>query len=362
MVKVYLKRTALFLPYALCYLLAFGFAAVCLITYGESFLFGDEYAYSQAKIAIYLPDDYEYNQLGLNIISQQESVGETVELIGKDSAEEVMDAVSKGDAVAGIVIPDGFVYSLANGENLQAQVYFKESDSFDGKVVTDLLLTLTDMLGTGQSVYLSSYAVLSEEEISSSDANYIAADAQNRCIEYVLARSDLFDTENIDFISAFSLKQKMTASYTLLLLMMSVFVFAYFYRGNGEAVMTRVKLSGKNPAGFFLLETASVAVMMYIIYVIVFIALNIMKLGVSAWSLLLMIPVIILISLISSGLAYTVKNPNTVSFITFGAGLVILYLAGGLIPVEYMPKFFQSAVHINPVYHLIRYVLGVMFT
>ena len=47
---------------------------------------------------------------------------------------------------------------------------------------------------------------------------------------------------------------------------------------------------------------------------------------------------------------------------TFGAGLVIMYLSGGLMPVEYMPKFFQTAALYSPVYHLIQYVLGAMFT
>ena len=350
-----------FMPYALCYLLAFGFASICIITYGESFIFGDQYSYSQAEIAVCLADDSEYNALGLSMVSKLESVGETVELNQMDTEEEVMNAVKKGDCVAGIIIPEGFVNSLSTGENMQAQIFFKDDDSFIGKVVNDLLMTLANMLGTGQCVTITAYAYLDDTDIPTSDMYEIGSEAQNRCIEYVLGRSNLFDTESIDFLTTFSLKQKMTASYSVFLLVMSVFVFAYFFKGSNDAVMTRVKLSGKNPVLFFLMETGAVAVMMYVLYLIVFVVLNILKLGVGAKSLLLMIPVIILIAFIASGLTYSIKKASTVSFITFGAGLVIMYLSGGLMPVEYMPKFFQTAALYSPVYHLIQYVMGAMF-
>jgi len=349
------------MPYALCYLLAFGFASICIITYGESFIFGDQYSYSQAEIAVCLADDSEYNALGLSMVSKLESVGETVELNQMDTEEEVMNAVKKGDCVAGIIIPEGFVNSLSTGENMQAQIFFKDDDSFIGKVVNDLLMTLANMLGTGQCVTITAYAYLDDTDIPTSDMYEIGSEAQNRCIEYVLGRSNLFDTESIDFLTTFSLKQKMTASYSVFLLVMSVFVFAYFFKGSNDAVMTRVKLSGKNPVLFFLMETGAVAVMMYVLYLIVFVVLNILKLGVGAKSLLLMIPVIILIAFIASGLTYSIKKASTVSFITFGAGLVIMYLSGGLMPVEYMPKFFQTAALYSPVYHLIQYVMGAMF-
>ena len=232
MIRVYLKRIIHFLPYALCYLLAFGFASICIITYGESFIFGDQYSYSQAEIAVCIADDSEYNEIGLNMVSQLDSVGETVELNKMDSEEEVMAAVSKGDCVAGIIIPEGFVNSLSTGENMQAQIYFKDDDSFIGKVVNDLLMTLANMLGTGQCVTITAYSYLSDKDISSSEMYAIGTEAQNRSIAYVLARSDLFDTESIDFLSTFSLKQKMTASYTVFLMVMSVFVFAYFYKSD----------------------------------------------------------------------------------------------------------------------------------
>ena len=362
MIKVYLKRIIHFMPYALCYLLAFGFASICIITYGESFIFGDQYSYSQAEIAVCIADDSEYNELGLSMVSKLESVGETVDLNQMDTEEEVMTAVKKGDCVAGIIIPEGFVDSLSTGENMQAQIYFKDDDSFIGKVVNDLLMTLANMLGTGQCVTITAYSYLYDKDIATSDMYTIGSDAQNRCIEYVLGRSNLFDTESIDFLTAFTLKQKMTASYSVFLLVMSVFVFAYFFKGSNDAVMTRVKLSGKKPVLFFLMETGAVAVMMYILYLIVFVVLNLLKLGVSAKSLLLMIPVIILVAFVASGLTYSVKKASTVSFITFGAGLVIMYLSGGLMPVEYMPKFFQTAALYSPVYHLIQYVMGAMFT
>ena len=39
----------------------------------------------------------------------------------------------------------------------------------------------------------------------------------------------------------------------------------------------------------------------------------------------------------------------------------MMYLAGGLIPIDFMSRFFQNAAVYNPFYYLIRFFMRSMF-
>ena len=101
--------------------------------------------------------------------------------------------------------------------------------------------------------------------------------------------------------------------------------------------------------------------MMYLVYLLIFIALFFIFDTVKLLSLITVIPVILIVALIGTGLCYLVKSPSAVSYITFGAGTSMMYLAGGLIPLDYMPKFFQTAAVFNPLYYLIKFFMRSMF-
>jgi hypothetical protein len=73
------------------------------------------------------------------------------------------------------------------------------------------------------------------------------------------------------------------------------------------------------------------------------------------------IPFILLIALAGTALCYLVKSPSTVAYISFGAGTALMYLAGGLLPLDYMPHFFQLAAVYNPLYYLITFFVRSMF-
>ena len=101
--------------------------------------------------------------------------------------------------------------------------------------------------------------------------------------------------------------------------------------------------------------------MMYLLYLLIFTALCFIFDTVKFLSLITVIPAILIVAVIGTALCYIVKSPAAVSYITFGAGTSLMYLAGGLIPLDYMPKFFQSAAVFNPVYYLIQFFLRSMF-
>ena len=361
MFKAYCKRVLLFLPFVLCYFLALGIAMLALVLYASEFLFEDN-TDSIVSVACYVPDDSAYNRLGIGIVQQMDSVKHTIDINMVDRKKEVLQLVEDGDAVAGIIIPEGFIESMGTPDAKTAQIIYRDADTYEEHIVNDLIYAMSDLLGTTQCTILTAGELAAELGADQSDVYSIESDVSNGLLDYIMGRKNLFRALDIDdLVAKYAVRERLTASYTLYIIMMSVFVISFFYRGNNPIFSARAKLSGIRIWKLFLLESGCTAVMMYLLYVLIFAALCFIFDTVRFLSLLTIIPVILIVALTGTLLCYIVKSPSAVSYITFGAGTSLMYLAGGLIPLDYMPKFFQTAAVYNPFYYLIQFFLRSMF-
>ena len=69
----------------------------------------------------------------------------------------------------------------------------------------------------------------------------------------------------------------------------------------------------------------------------------------------------LIISAVISFIIYTVKNPVTACIVVLFAVLILIYPAGGLVPVECLPLFMQKAAVYNPFRYLIKFVLFILW-
>jgi len=361
MVKAYCKRVLLFLPYVLCYFLALGIAMLSLVLYASEFLFEDN-TDSIVSVACYVPDDSAYSRLGIDIVQKMDSVKHTVDINMVNSEKKVLRLVEDGDAVAGIIIPEGFIENMGTPDAKQAQIIYRDADTYEEHIVNDLIYAMSDLLGTTQCAILTAGELAEELGVDQKDVYSIEGDVQNKLLDYVLNRKNMFRTMDIDeLVAKYGVRERLTASYTLYIIMMSVFVISFFFKGNSPIFRARAKLSGIKTWKLFLLESACTAVMMYLLYLLLFTALFFIFDTTKLLSLVTVIPAILIVAVIGTALCYIVKSPAAVSYITFGAGTSLMYLAGGLIPLDYMPKFFQTAAVYNPLYYLIQFFLRSMF-
>ena len=361
MVKAYCKRVLLFIPYVLCYFLALGIALLSLVLYASEFLFEDN-TDSIVSVACYVPDDNAYTQLGIGIVQKMDSVKHTIDINMVKSKKKVISLVEDGDAVAGIIIPEGFIEQMGTPDAKQAQIIYRDADTYEEHIVNDLIYAMSDLLGTTQCTILTAGELARELGVDDQTVYAVRGDVQNRLLDYVMNRKTLFRTLDIDeLVAKYGVRERLTASYTLYIILMSVFVISFFYKGNSGIFRARAKLSGIKTWKIFVLETCCIAFMMYVIYLLLFAALCFIFDTTKPLSLITVIPAILIVALIGTALCYIVKSPAAVSYITFGAGTSLMYLAGGLIPLDYMPKFFQTAAVYNPVYYLIQFFLRSMF-
>ena len=361
MIKAYCKRVLLFLPYVLCYFLALGIAMLALVMYASEFLFENNRD-SIVSVACYVPDDESYNRLGIALVQRMDSVKHTIDINQVNSENKVVRLVEDGDAIAGIIVPEGFIENMGTPEAKHVSVIYRDADTFEEHIVNDLLYAMSDLLGTAQASILSAAEYAENMGVGNSEIYEIRGDVQSKSFSYVMDRKALFHKVDADDIVAkYAIRERLTASYTLYILMMSVFVISFFYKGNNDIFRARAKLSGIKTWKIFLIESGCAAVMIYLLYIVMFICLCFIFESMKILSLITVIPTILIIALLGTSLCYIVKSPAAVSYITFGAGTLMMYLAGGLIPIDFMSRFFQNAAVFNPFYYLIRFFMRSMF-
>ena len=361
MIKAYCKRVLLFLPYVLCYFLALGIAMLALVMYASEFLFENN-TDSIVSVACYVPDDESYNRLGIALVQRMDSVKHTIDINQVNSENKVVRLVEDGDAIAGIIVPEGFIENMGTPEAKHVSVIYRDADTFEEHIVNDLLYAMSDLLGTAQASILSAAEYAENMGVGNSEIYEIRGDVQSKSFSYVMDRKALFHKVDADDIVAkYAIRERLTASYTLYILMMSVFVISFFYKGNNDIFRARAKLSGIKTWKIFLIESGCAAVMIYLLYIVMFICLCFIFESMKILSLITVIPTILIIALLGTSLCYIVKSPAAVSYITFGAGTLMMYLAGGLIPIDFMSRFFQNAAVFNPFYYLIRFFMRSMF-
>ena len=362
MIKAYCKRVLLFLPFLLCYYLALGLCMLAVVVYASEFLFEEGSEDSVLAVACFVPDNEAYTRLGLNFVKQMDSVRHTIDIVILDDKQEVITMVENQDAVAGLIVPEGFIETMGTKDAVQASIIYREANTFDEYMVNDLIYAMSDFFGTSQCAIITAGEYAKELGIDPYEEYSIENSVMDNCLEYVMGRKSLFtkiDAE--DLVAKYEVREQMIGSYSLYILMMSIFIISFFYRGNNEVFRARAKLSGIRTWKLFLVESCCAAVMMYFLYAITFILLFVIFDTVNIAGLFTVIPFILLIALAGTGLCYLVKSPSTVAYISFGAGTALMYLAGGLLPLDYMPHFFQLAAVYNPLYYLITFFVRSMF-
>ena len=362
MIKAYCKRVLLFIPFVLCYFLVLGLAMLSLVVYASEFLFENK-TDSIVSVAVYVPDEEAYSKLGLNLVKQMDSVKHTIAIDQVKSKSKVVHLVEDGEAVAGIIVPEGFMDTMGTPDALQIQIVYRDADTFEEHIVNDVVYAMSDILGTTQCTILTA-GEYAQEQLGIDDGSVYEVEntVSNNLFNYVMDRKTAFRKVNLDdLVAKYDVKLQLAASYTLYIIMMSVFVISFFYKGNNAVFRARAKLSGIGTWKLFLIESLCATVMMYLLYVLIFVSASFIFDSMKVLSLITIIPVILIVAVIGTALCYLVKSPAAVSYIMFGAGTSLMYLAGGLIPLDFMPRFFQNAAAFNPLHYLILFFMRSMF-
>ncbi len=344
--------------YTVVFLMVSGIMVVC----GRN-LMTQESSLGTVKIGYCIEEKSSRNEFALNIVTGMDSFRDSAELIEYDSRDEGIAAVNSGEIACLIFVPSGFVDSLfgESGGSAGMDVIFRDSRTMEDHLVNVLLQSSANILGTAQGAYFALHFTDSTLQIPAETAEGIERALDARNLSYVLTRTEHFEYENFEALSEFSIKQKLISSYILLILFLSVFVIAYIYKGQNPVMRLRMNSSGLGTAGYFTAEMISAAVFIYGIYMICIITAKAAVPELSLKALFLAAPVILAAAFMITLFVYIFRSPVIAGLFTLVFTLIVMYMAGGLIPSEFLPLFLQKASAYNPFTYLIRFLLNIMW-
>ncbi len=358
-----LRRAVRILPATLLYTLLFLLVSLVVIKNGES-LFFDPNRYTKVPVGLFMPLNSDQDKSGLKLVEDMQSFREALEIHQFDTEEEGRKALEAAEITALIMIPEGFVGNVSVGNNQPIRIIFQENNTLEEHIINDLLLSSANMLGTAQA---AKFAVQSLNEvfgasISDKDAAFMLADnLDSYNLAYVLARESLFVTKSFDSLSGLSLKEKLAGSYGLLVLSFLCFILTAFYQGKKPAYVIRQKCSGVSRFGIGISEWISTVVLLYAAFLLIFLGFTIAKLSPKLTALITIFPVLMVLGLFILLLSYAVRNPVYSNLVILVAIVLLMYIAGGLIPEDFLPKFLQDIARWNPVSVMIRFMRFVLF-
>ena len=359
-IRTDLRRALHILPATILYTLLFLLVSLVIIKNGEQLFFNPN-KYERVPVGLYMPGDSTDTRFGFQLMEEMQTFRETMDIHEYKSEEEGRRDLESGQLTALIMIPEDFVSTVMSGQNDPVRILFKGDDTLEEHIINDLLLSSADMLGTAQAAEYTVRTVNQAPGIDTEAGEAFAGNVASNNLAYVVARESLFEVESFDSLNAFPLTRQLAGSYTILVLSFLCFILTHFYQGKKEAYVIRQRGAGVGRFGIAVSEWISTLLLLYAAYLVIFLGLLVSGLSPDPLSLVLIIPVLMLLGGFILLLSYSVRSPVYANLVILVGIILLMYLSGGLIPLDFLPKFLQDMSHWNPVSGLIRMTQQIMF-
>ena len=87
-------------------------------------------------------------------------------------------------AIAGIIVPEGFLETMGTPDAVQVQIIYRDADTFEEHIVNDLLYAMSNLLGTAQCSVLTAGEYAKEMGFDDSQAYAVEGAVTNNSFSY----------------------------------------------------------------------------------------------------------------------------------------------------------------------------------
>ena len=354
------KRASRLIPSVFITALIFALTAGLLLAYSEDLIYSKE-SFAAVTIGMYMPEQSAENDSAMNFAKNMDSIKESADIKEIKVPEHGKELVKKGELTALIIFPNNFINSLYGGEAEPIKVILNENMSLEEHLVNDMIIVASDILGIAQTAYRYYNLILKELNVDPEIIEKLTNDLDNRNLAYAASRNTVFDIVNINSRSAHHLRETLTASFIFIILMLMCFQITGFYKSYNSSFIMRQHKEGGGSVSMFFSRLLSGSMILYTVYLLIFVLLVAAKTKPNYLSLITMIPVVVLAAAITLFASMLFKSEHLANGTIFIITILVIYLAGGLIPLILMPKFLQSAAAANPFTYLLKYILWSIF-
>lgn len=331
-----------------------------VITYYAKYFVFDREIFSNVKVAYYVNTNDELGKNQIDIIKEMDSIKESATLMSVESEEAGMGMLADKEIAAFLVVPGNFVSDMGSEESA-IRVYFNDDDSFESYLVNDIVMIISKLYGTARTTVFS-YRTIAvdkgfEDELVKKGYNSLNA----RLFTDVFARTAGYDIETIDSDGAYSLEQNFTCSMILLVMFLMCFQLISYYKGHNSAYKMIQRMSGVSKFKLSVSSILCATGLLYLLYIFIFILLGLFNRGTKISSVITIIPILVLVAGIAFLLSELIDSEQVIDLVIFLGVVVLIYLAGGFIPLLLMPEFMRDVAAFNPMTYLLKFMIGLLY-
>lgn len=355
-----MKRVLRFLPAVFVVTLVL----VCAIAFIAKGLISDKLDdESRQKVELAICGDMEGSYLGIGVAALQNMDSSRFAInFHTMEVDEAREALTNGEILAYLELPDDFVDSVVSGENLKVKFYFNSSQVGIGtKLMGEMAEVISGLIIKSQNAIYGMQDLCDEYEYY--DVYWDATDALNlKYIDIILSRQDFFDVEILGLSNSLSMPAYYVCGFSVL--------FFLIFGMNGCAIFIRRDMSlGRMMSANGVGATSQVVVefLAYLILVIINILGMFCLLGglcefieftIPEWESIYfakvlsfgisLLPAVIMISAMAFMLYELSGNVVSGMLLQFLAALSLSYISGCFYPASFFPEGVQLIGKILP--------------
>lgn len=307
-------------------------------------------SFTKIKIAYYLPDDTDkkYNNWGVSMLQDTESINSVATLIEVNSIEEANKLINSGDAMYFIVVPDNFFSGIMDGTNPPIKIIVKDNSSIEAYISNEVFFSFATYLGVAQAaVYSASDTMLSH---NFTDAQYLTTTNTVNLVflERALGKDSYITVADTTKEGNYTLLEHYMGTATILSLFFMAFILMPFLLGYNKGMVLSLSTYKINNFHIFISRMICTNIALFITYIPCNIILGLIFKKLNPLGIITVIPGIFIISFIISIICSLCKNIFSANMIVLFVAILIMYIGGGILPLALLPASIQSISNYLP--------------
>ncbi len=299
---------------------------------------------SKITLAYYFPidDELSYNLIGLSFFENLESVKNTTQLVQASTIEEGKAMVKNGDAEYFVIIPENFFSGIMYGDNPSIEIIIKEQSSVTAHMINELFLSYARYLGVAQASVYSALDTARAHNLSPEEIERIQNKVNTTFLDRALNKDNY--TLKITAINqnGLTLINRYLASAAMLSIFLAAVLFMPLLKGFNKGIINCLSSNNIHQLHILACNFITTSVVLYMAYIPCHIALSIYNKSFNIKGFLIIIPVILIMALFITLIAYISKNIFTANIILLCFIILVSYIGGGILPKAFLPSIVQA--------------------
>ncbi len=312
-------------------------------------------------VAMVVPEESGMNRMILSVFESIELTDASLDLRYADE-QEALRMVRNGDVIAALIIPPNFVQDIMSGKNTPATVTMRDNAGVESLLFRETAEAGGLLLKSSQcGVYAVHGAALAAGK-KDEQVNKILEEANTKFITLALSQGAMISGKNVSSSDGLSMAEYFSSSGILLFaLLLGTAITGLIRRDNGEFYRCLARKGVTSPAiataklcGTFVIQfvfAAAMAVLLGIAF----------SLGLGPENFVQMLPALLAVAAFQLFLTFAVDSPMAGVLLQFGAGVFLLFMAGGIVPREFLPGAFadiSAFLPVTPMLEQIRHAMA----